>query len=190
MEVWKDIKGFEGYYQVSNKARVRSVDRIIDGVNQWGKITFSRKSIIRKGSISRSGRRRVNLYRDGTMKTIPIHRLVATAFVPNPKGYNIVNHKDGNPLNNLPDNLEWCTASHNTRHAYEMGLAKGRPGEQHHNAKLNEDQVNRIRVMHKSGKYTVSILSEKFNISQSQIHRIIHYKRWKNGKDRAKSTIN
>lgn len=59
---------------------------------------------------------------NGKQKREYVHRLVAKAFLPNPKNYPIVNHKDGNTLNNATDNLEWCSASYNTKHAYENGL--------------------------------------------------------------------
>lgn len=104
-EIWKDIEGYEGLYQVSNMGRVKSV----------------RKNIILRGGIT-SGYKRVLLCTNNIPKGYYIHRLVANAFIPNPNNYPIVNHKDENKLNNCVDNLEWCTQKHNVN--YGTGIAK------------------------------------------------------------------
>jgi hypothetical protein len=111
-EIWKDIEGYEGYYQVSNLGRVKSLDRVVsykNGVQRLyrGHIIPQRKR--RKGDNYLS----VSLYKNGTYKTCVVHRLVATAFIPNPKEKPQVNHKDENPENNCVDNLEWVTAYEN-----------------------------------------------------------------------------
>lgn len=94
-EVWKPVKGYEGLYEVSNHGRIRRLLwRIVDGRNQ-------------------NGYRRINLCKNGVSKPFLIHRLVAEAFLPNPEGYPIVNHKDERPGNNRVDNLEWCDHEHN-----------------------------------------------------------------------------
>ena len=67
---------------------------------------------------------RSNLWKDGKYKTFSIHRLVAEAFLPNPNNFPVVNHKDGNKLNNRVDNLEWCTQSYNVKESYRLGLQK------------------------------------------------------------------
>lgn len=104
-EIWKDIPGYEGKYQVSNLGRVRSLDRI-DDENHF------RKGQIMKAKLLR-GYARVPL-RDGKkQKDYQVHRLVALAFIPNPDNLPQVNHKDQNPGNNCVDNLEWCDAKYN-----------------------------------------------------------------------------
>lgn len=112
MEQWKPIKGYEGLYQVSNEGRVRSLDRIV-AVLKNGK--FSEKKI--KGKTLKlwvaQDYLHVTLCKDGKVKAPFVHKLVASAFVNNPKGYKIVNHKDENKLNNRSDNLEWCTTVYN-----------------------------------------------------------------------------
>lgn len=114
MEEWKDVVGFEGLYQVSNKGRVRSIDRVIIRCNGTllpltGKILPQYK----KRGNSWLPRLQVNLSKNGKAYSKLVHRLVAEAFLPNPQEYETVNHKDENPLNNNLDNLEWCTNAYN-----------------------------------------------------------------------------
>lgn len=92
-EIWKDAPGFPGY-QVSNAGRVRSFERILVPDNVKGYY-------------------RVRLYRKGRVSRVYIHRLVASAFVPNPAGLPQINHKNEIKTDNRPDNLEWCTAQYN-----------------------------------------------------------------------------
>jgi hypothetical protein len=114
-EIWKDIIGYEGLYQVSNLGRVKSLSRY-DRLGRYhtGKILSD--------CDNGTGYRIVGLKVDGKQKTFTIHRLVATAFIENLHNYDYVNHKDGDKTNNRVDNLEWCTASENMLHAVKLGL--------------------------------------------------------------------
>ena len=109
-EIWINIDGFDGCYQVSNLGKVRSVDRY---VNQWrgGKRKVEGK--IKALTLNFGGYHTVVLCEDSKGHTKFIHRLVAIAFVPNPSNYDHVNHIDENKLNNTPSNLEWCTHKYN-----------------------------------------------------------------------------
>ena len=109
-EIWKPVSGFEGYYEVSSLGKVASLPY--------------RRRCVRKPSINSSGYLSIILYKPKFMKTMSIHRLIAVAFVANPENKPQVNHKDENKLNNDISNLEWCTPSHNTRHAISVGLMK------------------------------------------------------------------
>lgn len=105
-EIWKDIKGYEGLYQVSNLGQVRSYDRVDNIGRLW------------KGGILKcfNGNREyllVKLRKNGIRKGYLVHRLVAEAFIPNPDNLPEVNHKDCNPCNNIYTNLEFCNRSHN-----------------------------------------------------------------------------
>lgn len=124
-ELWKDINGYEGLYQISNKGKIRKL-RFINNICNKEKIFELTPQIIN------SGYQKVMLYKNGEYKNALVHRLVAEAFVENPDNKKIVNHKDGDKTNNYADNLEWVTHGENMTHAYKNGLAysaaKGRFG--------------------------------------------------------------
>lgn len=101
-EIWKDIQGYEGLYQVSNLGRVKSLN-----YNHTGK---EKLRIIRK---DKYGYMYVILYKNKTYKHFTIHRLVANAFIDNPKNLPQINHIDENKENNCVNNLEWCTSKYN-----------------------------------------------------------------------------
>lgn len=114
-EIWKDIKDYEGKYQVSNLGRVRSLDRKVGNHPRKGKVL--------KPCVNRNGYLSVNLYSKNTNRKVKsVHRLVAQSFIPNIEGKLEVNHIDGNKQNNKIDNLEWCTMSENKIHAYKTRL--------------------------------------------------------------------
>ncbi len=109
-EVWKDVVGYEGYYQVSNFGNVRSCDRMVKSCKNGKRIAKGRTM---KKTDTIQGYRKVVLCRDAKRKNACIHRLVAQAFIPNPKNYPQVNHKDEIKTNNCVDNLEWCDHDYN-----------------------------------------------------------------------------
>lgn len=126
LEIWKPVTGFEGLYEVSNKARVKSlaVVRVISRERN-GKVwtyTKTRKEVILKQSNSNSKRYwRVTLTdNEGKRHHLAVHRLVAIAFIPNPKDLPQVNHIDANRDNNLLENLEWCTNQYNKWHYFNV----------------------------------------------------------------------
>ena len=121
MEVWKDINGYEGLYQISNYGNVRSLDRYVNGNNGSKAL---KKGIVLKKQITNKGYYDVGLYKNGKAKYLLVHRLVAEHFIPNPENKRTVNHKDGNKLNNHVSNLEWVTHSENQIHAFNNGLQK------------------------------------------------------------------
>lgn len=105
-EIWKDIKGFENYFAISNYGRIKNLNN----------------NKIRKPTLAKNGYLTISLWNKTKKQRIPlyIHRLVAKHFV---DGYNeCVNHIDGNKLNNYFQNLEWCSLSYNTKHAYDNEL--------------------------------------------------------------------
>jgi len=119
-EIWLDIVGFEGYYQISNLGRVKSINRIVnrsDGRREYRK-NMLLKQKVRK---SKGGYLEIQLQKDGFSRHIQIHRLVAIAFHPNPENKPQVNHKDFNVKNNCADNLEWATNLENTKHRFDNG---------------------------------------------------------------------
>ena len=111
-EIWKDVKGYEGLYQVSDLGRVNSLDHYA----QRGRGLGLYKSKIIKPTKSIRNYLRVRLSKNGEVKNSSIHRLVAEAFIPNPNKYHCINHKNFNTHDNNVNNLEWCTQSENCNH--------------------------------------------------------------------------
>lgn len=105
-EVWKDVAGYEGFYKVSNRGNIYSVERKDSRGQRCG-------GRMLKPKYGGKGYHQVNLHKNGVSKTKYVHRLVAEAFIPNPKGFLEVNHKDENKSNNESSNLEWCTRNYN-----------------------------------------------------------------------------
>ena len=121
-EIWKDIKGYEGLYQASTLGEIRRIESVVVDKNKKRIRTFKNKKI--KQILRKDGYYFVNLSKNGKVKTAKVHRLIAETFLKNDVNYNIINHKDGNKINNNVTNLEWCTCSHNTKEAYRLGLRK------------------------------------------------------------------
>lgn len=110
-EIWKDIEGYEGLYQVSNLGRVRSLDRIVKFND--GRCRKYKSQIIAQSTTSTSQYLTVTLYKNRKCSKYGVHRLVAIAFVENPMNKSQVGHKDENFLNNMSSNLEWVTPQEN-----------------------------------------------------------------------------
>lgn len=136
-EIWKEIKGYEGMFAVSNYGRVKSLARRVS--NHTGFINKPER--ILKPFKDVKGYLRVYLTKNSKKKFTPIHRLVSFAFIPNPENKPQVNHIDGNKQNNRVENLEWCTNGENQIHAYVHGL-------NHHadNSGRPKRKVNQIDV--------------------------------------------
>lgn len=116
-EIWKDVKDYEGLYQVSNIGRIKSLSRF---VNTYKKGRIKKEhilSIIDNGN----GYCYVTLSKNNKHKNYFVHRLVASAFINNPNNYKEINHKDNNKKNNCVDNLEWCDRSYNVKYSYDKG---------------------------------------------------------------------
>lgn len=108
-EIWKDIDGFEGIYQISNYGRLKALSKQLKGRNSYRNV----KEKVLKPAIGTCGYYQYPLSHNSKKKTILIHREVAKAFVDNPNELYEVNHKDENRLNNHFENLEWCDRSYN-----------------------------------------------------------------------------
>lgn len=116
-EIWKDIKGYETLYQVSNLGRIKRLFRVVirsDGRRR----TFCES--ISKGNLHSDGYYVINLTKNGICKHKMVHRLVAETFLPNPNHYPVIHHIDTNKTNERADNLMWCSYSFNTKHSYEF----------------------------------------------------------------------
>lgn len=115
MEIWKDIKGYEGLYQISNLGRIKSFLRFN------GHKYINREKILKWQN---NNYPTVRLANNGQIKQYLVHRLVAETFIPNYENKPCVNHKNGNKKDNRADNLEWVTHKENTVHAYNHNLIK------------------------------------------------------------------
>lgn len=178
MEEWRDIKGYEGLYQISSLGEVKSVERISPQGHRL-------KERIRKTYIDRYGYRAINLCKNGVITKYDIHRLVAIAFIPNPEEKPQVNHIDGNKLNNCVENLEWNTCSENISHAFRTGIKKPfhihRYGESNSNCKVKDDDIKSLINDFKSGMRRDDLIL-KYGIGKTQMYRIV------NGEQRIKGS--
>ena len=129
-EIWKDIKGYEGLYQVSNRGRVKSL---------W----FGKENILKPGSCR--GYLHIGLSKNGEYKQYMVHRLVAQAFLSNPNNLSVINHKDENKTNNSIENLEWCDHKYNIN----FGTRNQRCAEKMTNGKLSKP----VLQYEKSGEF-------------------------------------
>lgn len=158
MEIWKR---FYQTYSISNFGRVKN----------------DKTNLILKTWLDDKGYEVIRL----NSQYFKIHRVVAQAFIPNPNNLSQVNHIDGNKTNNIVDNLEWCSQSYNIRHADTCGLRNMPKGKEASNAKLTQEQVNYIRSNYipRDKKNGGVALAKKFNVSRSEIVKILSGKTFK-----------
>ena len=159
MDAWKTIPGYP--YKASASGRIFSI----------------RSGKILKQRYERRGYKRVNFSVDGFHETKLVHLLVAEAFLgPKENDKVQVNHIDGNKDNCAVENLEYCTPSENTVHAFDLGLRAR--GSSHGMAKLDEEKVREILRLHEGGA-SKSSMSRRYGISRTQVARIVNREFWK-----------
>ena len=165
MEIWKEIEGYEGLYEVSNTGKVRSLDRYTTG---------NRHRLLKGKELSQRenelGYKFVQLCKDGIPKHARVHRLVAQAFIQNPEKKPYINHIDANPKNNNVDNLEWCTQQENIQHAYKMGCFPKQ-------TKLTKEQVDYIRDSYIPYKHSAQNIADELNISIDTVYGVLKKRR-------------
>ncbi|TMN18499.1 NUMOD4 domain-containing protein [Pseudoxanthomonas sp. X-1] len=150
VEEWRDIPGWEGLYRVSSAGRIFSI----------------RKQQIIKSHLQSTGRQFVSLYRAGKGKNMGVHRIVCEAFHGPPQGKQECNHIDGDPLNNTPGNLEWCSRSYNQLHAiYLLGHLRKRVA--------CYDQVTGEKI----AEYPSMASAEEFGFDSGKISQCVSGKR-------------
>lgn len=158
-ELWKDIKGYENFYQVSNLGRIKS----LTGFNRGG---YYKRDKILNQYITTTGYKRVDLTSNKKTKMYKVHRLIAQAFIPNSQHKKQINHINGNKLDNRIENLEWCTARENIIHAYDTGL-------NNRVVNISEQDINNIIDMYIKKEYSLKEISKKFKISFSRAKRLL-----------------
>lgn len=166
-EIWKDMvyrdKDYSKYFRISNRGRVFS-----KRTNRFIKFVINKKGYYR--FVTKINGKAINL---------GVHVAVACTFIPNPLNYKIINHKDGNKLNNWSNNLEWRDESYNTQHAIEHNLLKPY-GEDNGMHKLTEKEVNEIRATYipYDRNNSFNALAKRYGVSRIQIRNIVKYINW------------
>ena len=158
-KTWAIVKGYS-IYQISNTGLV---------------MNLKRKTIL-KNRLDKDGYLTVHLREVGS-KMLKIHRLIALHFCKGHKHGLVVNHIDGNKLNNNPTNLEWITSIENVKHSHATGLARYAYGDKAYGCKLNKDDIRLIKIL--GGKLSQSKIASIFGVGQTQIGRILRGDRWK-----------
>ena len=159
MEIWKDIKGFEGSYQISSLGRVKSLDRTV--VYKDGR-THIHKGQIMTGSDNGKGYKTIDLYTGNKRTKKLIHRLVAETFIDNPLNKNEIDHIDTDKTNNRVENLRWVTHTENKLNPITRELT----------SKINSIPVIQLSLKGKTLKYfdSAKIASEQTGINHSNIN--------------------
>jgi hypothetical protein len=173
LEVWLDIKGYEGHYQVSSLGRVKSLARIVE--IRKGIFGNKKENFLSDWDCGK-GYRKVKLCKDAIEKSIRVHRLVAENFLDNPEAKSEVNHINGIKDDNRIENLEWCTSSENTIHALNNKLKISQKGSEHGMSKLTEKDVLEIREIGRSKG--LKEVSKIYKVSESLISNVLLNKIW------------
>ena len=170
-EIWRPVKSSPRNYMVSNRGRVRSVDRTISDMMPYGPRIRRVRGKILSPSVGTVGYPHLTI--DGRSESV--HRLVADAFIPNPRGLPEVNHLDRNRANNMVENLEWTTPSGNLLHV-TRGFGVN-TGSRNGRSKVTEDDVIEIRRLKSTGAMTRAI-ARKYRLTESHVSCIITGRFW------------
>lgn len=172
MEIWKDVIGFEGFYQVSNMGRIKRLSGLVE-VNGGHKEV---KEYILKQSRRSDNYMSVTMSGGGKRKTRLVARIVAENFIENLEFKKEVNHISGDKSDNSVKNLEWTTRKENAEHASKNGLMS--KGEKHGVSKLKEFEVKDIRKLYKNGGISQTKIAKKYSVTQHTVWCIIKNITW------------
>lgn len=177
IEIFADIPGYEGIYQVGNFGTIKSVEGFFIKNRKGGKdkMAVYRPESVRKFKYSEFGYLQTSLWLNGSAKWRIVHRLVAMCFIPNPNNLPMVLHKDDNPSNARWDNLQWGTQSDNILDCSKKN--RGFRGILNNNSKLSEDDIPKIRKLLSEGVSSRKIAT-MFGVTKSPILWIKHNKSW------------
>lgn len=178
-EVWNDVKNYEGLYLVSNFGRIKSLDKTVKSGIFNNPLRFVPGKIMTPKP-DKDGYLRIGLTSNFKKKIIPVHRIVAGAFLENPLNKPQVNHINGIKYDNLVENIEWATLSENRVHSYRTGLQNGlnRRGAKNNFVKLTKEQVIEIRRLYALSNVTQKELAVRFGITQGGVHNVVNFKSW------------
>ena len=189
-EIWKDVEGFEGIYQVSNKGRVKRLPCTATMRNQATSWLQPMPEYIFSPSLDTRGYSQVLLSIGNNKRVARVHRLVAEAFLKEPSEalklecskagvkYVLVNHKDGNPENNCVENLEWCSPRYNCDYSVKIGTHNTVKGEENYNAVLSEEDVLSIYRMAHEKIMSQEKIGEMFGVKQITVSNIKMGRSW------------
>jgi hypothetical protein len=138
-EIYKDLVGFEGYYEVSNLGNVKRKKN--KTIYKDGRIAYFSETVLKKATTKR-GYEMVYLSVKSKKHSKLVHRLIANTFIPNPLNKKTVNHIDCDKKNNRVDNLEWLTNKENIKHAFDNGLFKERDKRNSERARIKRENKN------------------------------------------------
>lgn len=167
-EIWKPVSGYAGLYEISSLGRLKALHKVVLKSNGRRKTMVER---IMRPSINSWGYAVTTIVGTIGRKNVKIHRLVAEAFLPNPKNKTDVNHIDSDRTNNILSNLEWCTRKENMVHAAINNRIK---------TKLTISDVLQIRGEWNPLTMTRKELGKKYGVGATMIGNIIHRKQWQN----------
>lgn len=188
IEIWKDIPGYEKYYQASNLGNIKSLDRIMYIEKRLRYLPL--KGRILKPKKDKDGYLRVTLCINHKLKYYRVHQLIAKTFLKNPNNYLEVNHKNFIKDDNNVNNLEWCNGQMNKFHRWKE---KSGISNLHENInyeemdfslselrsnKLTIEKVIKIRDLYNSKKYTQQEIADIFEISGQRVSSIVNFKSW------------
>ena len=175
-EQWRDIIEHEGYYEVSNLGRIKSLPRLAKVCG--GGFRLVKSSILRQRK--NKGYCMVDLNFNLKKTTHQVHRLVAIEFIPNLENKPVINHKNFMRDFNYYLNLEWCSYKENTEHASKNNRFNPKKGDSHFQSKLSEQKVLAIRRLYSiNPNYNRFILASKLNVDESTIRNVVNRKHFK-----------
>lgn len=180
IEVWKDIDGYEGLYEISNISRVKRLARI---VNSKLRSDFKIKEKIMSTHLNNKGYVMVDLRKNNVRFKHLVHRLVLEAFVPKVENKDNTNHIDGVKTNNYYKNLEWCTQSENVQHAWDNGLQKLTDKQRKVLSLGHKKLSKRLTIIHKITKEVLCFESYRKAVAHLKVNRDLFTKAINSGKE-------
>lgn len=159
LEQFRPIQDFPDY-EIGDHGTVRSM--------KYGKVRVTKPGVASHGYLN------VSLCKNGQVKNMTVHRLVAIAFIPNPENKHEVNHLNGKTDNRVCS-LEWCNPDENIKHAIKTGLLNN-VGENHGKCKVSDTDCELIKIKYATGNYTQKEIGDEFGVSQPQVSYIIRGK--------------